>query len=107
MLRLFVDQVRTSGGVRPRMVLSVPSEVTGVERRALEDAALRCGAREVFLIEEPMAAAIGVGLPVHETAASMVVDIGGGTTDVAVISLGGHRQVRDVTAVAGTRSTRR
>jgi rod shape-determining protein MreB len=89
MLRLFVDRVRTSRVARPRMVLSVPSEVTGVERRALEDAALRCGAREVFLIEEPMAAAIGAGLPVHETAASMVVDIGGGTTDVAVISLGG------------------
>ena len=89
MLRLFVDRVRTSRVARPRMVLSVPSEVTGVERRALEDAALRCGAREVYLIEEPMAAAIGAGLPVHETPASMVVDIGGGTTDVAVISLGG------------------
>jgi rod shape-determining protein MreB len=71
------------------MVLCVPSEVTGVERRALEDAAMRCGARKVYMIEEPMAAAIGAGLPVHETAASMVVDIGGGTTDVAVISLGG------------------
>ncbi|HEX5968526.1 MAG TPA: rod shape-determining protein, partial [Intrasporangium sp.] len=89
MLRLFIDRVRTSRVARPRMVLSVPSEVTGVERRALEDAALRCGAREVYLIEEPMAAAIGAGLPVHETPASMVVDIGGGTTDVAVISLGG------------------
>ena len=71
------------------MVLCVPSEVTGVERRALEDAATRCGARRVYMIEEPMAAAIGAGLPVYETAASMVVDIGGGTTDVAVISLGG------------------
>ena len=75
--------------VRPRMVLCVPSEVTGVERRALEDAATRCGARRVYMVEEPMAAAIGAGLPVHETAASMVVDIGGGTTDVAVISLAG------------------
>jgi rod shape-determining protein MreB len=71
------------------MVVCVPSEVTGVERRALEDAAVRSGARRVYVIEEPMAAAIGAGLPVNETAASMVVDIGGGTTDVAVISLGG------------------
>jgi rod shape-determining protein MreB len=89
MLRLFIDRVRTSRVVRPRMVLCVPSDVTGVERRALEDAATRCGARRVYLVEEPMAAAIGAQLPVHETAASMVVDIGGGTTDVAVISLGG------------------
>jgi rod shape-determining protein MreB len=89
MLRYFVDQVRPSRLVRPRMVVCVPSEVTGVERRALEEAAVRSGARRVYVIEEPMAAAIGAGLPVHETAASMVVDIGGGTTDVAVISLGG------------------
>ena len=89
MLRWFVDEVRRSRLVRPRMVVCVPSEVTGVERRALEDAATRCGARRVFVIEEPMAAAIGAGLPVNDTAASMVVDIGGGTTDVAVISLGG------------------
>ena len=89
MLRWFIDQVRPSRLVRPRMVLCIPSEVTGVERRALEDAATRSGARRVYLIEEPMAAADGAGLPVHETAASMVVDIGGGTTDVAVISLGG------------------
>jgi rod shape-determining protein MreB len=89
MLRYFVDQVRPSRLVRPRIVVCVPSEVTGVERRALEDAAVRCGARRVYVIEEPMAAAIGADLPVNETAASMVVDIGGGTTDVAVISLGG------------------
>ncbi|TQM62700.1 rod shape-determining protein MreB [Humibacillus xanthopallidus] len=89
MLRWFIDQVRPSRLVRPRMVLCVPSEVTGVERRALEDAATRCGARRVYMVEEPMAAAVGAGLPVHETAASMVVDIGGGTTDVAVISLAG------------------
>jgi rod shape-determining protein MreB len=89
MLRWFIDRVRTSRLVRPRMVLCVPSEVTGVERRALEDAATRCGARRVYMVEEPMAAAVGAGLPVYETAASMVVDIGGGTTDVAVISLGG------------------
>ncbi|XVX18974.1 rod shape-determining protein [Actinomycetota bacterium] len=89
MLRYFVDQVRPSKLVRPRMVVCVPSEVTGVERRALEDSAMRAGARRVYVIEEPMAAAIGAGLPVHETAASMVVDVGGGTSDVAVISLGG------------------
>ena len=89
MLRYFVDQVRPSRLVRPRMVVCVPSEVTGVERRALEDAAIRAGARRVYVIEEPMAAAIGADLPVNDTAASMVVDIGGGTTDVAVISLGG------------------
>ena len=89
MLRYFVDQVRPSRLIRPRMVVCVPSEVTGVERRALEDAAVRSGARRFYLIEEPMAAAIGADLPVNETSASMVVDIGGGTTDVAVISLGG------------------
>jgi rod shape-determining protein MreB len=89
MLRYFVDQVRPSRLLRPRMVVCVPSEVTGVERRALEDAAVRSGARRVYVIEEPMAAAIGADLPVNETSASMVVDIGGGTTDVAVISLGG------------------
>ncbi len=89
MLRYFIDRVRPSRLVRPRMVVCVPSEVTGVERRALEDAATRSGARRVYIIEEPMAAAIGAGLPVDDTTASMVVDIGGGTTDVAVISLGG------------------
>jgi rod shape-determining protein MreB len=82
--------------VRPRIVVCVPSEVTGVERRALEDAAVRCGARRVYVIEEPMAAAIGADLPVNDTAASMVVDIGGGTTDVAVISLGGIVTARSV-----------
>ena len=89
MLRYFIDQVRPSRLVRPRMVVCVPSDVTGVERRALEDAASRSGARRVYVIEEPMAAAIGADLPVNDTAASMVVDVGGGTTDVAVISLGG------------------
>ena len=74
----------------------MPSEVTGVERRALEDAAVRAGARRVYVIEEPMAAAIGADLPVNDTAASMVVDIGGGTTDVAVISLGGIVNARSV-----------
>ncbi len=96
MLRWFVDQVRPSRLVRPRMVVCVPSEVTGVERRALEDAAMRSGARAVYVIEEPMAAAIGAGLPVQETQASMVVDIGGGTTDVAVLSLGGIVSSRSI-----------
>jgi rod shape-determining protein MreB len=96
MLRYFIDQVRPSRLVRPRIVVCVPSEVTGVERRALEDAAVRAGARRVYVIEEPMAAAIGADLPVNDTAASMVVDIGGGTTDVAVISLGGIVNARSV-----------
>jgi len=74
---------------RPRVVIGIPSGVTEVEKRAVHDAALNAGAREAYLIEEPMAAAIGAGLPVTEPAASMIVDIGGGTTEVAVISLGG------------------
>jgi rod shape-determining protein MreB len=96
MLRWFVDEVSPSRLLRPRVVVCVPSDITSVERRALEDAMLRAGARRVYVIEEPMAAAIGAGLPVHETAASMVVDIGGGTTDVAVISLGGVVSARSV-----------
>jgi rod shape-determining protein MreB len=75
--------------VRPRVVVGVPSGVTPVEERAVREAALQAGAREAYLIEEPMAAAIGAGLPVHEPMGSMIVDIGGGTTEVAVISLGG------------------
>ena len=89
MIRWFVEQVAPSRLVRPRVVVCVPSDITGVECRALEDATVRSGARRVYVIEETMAAAIGAGLPVEETRASMVVDIGGGTTDVAVISLGG------------------
>jgi rod shape-determining protein MreB len=89
MVRWFVDRVSPSRLVRPRVVVCVPSDITSVERRALEDATLRSGARRVFVIEETMAAAIGADLPVEETEASMVVDVGGGTTDVAVISLGG------------------
>ena len=96
MLRWFVDQVAPSTILRPRVVVGVPSDITGVERRALEDATLRAGARRVYVIEEPMAAALGAGLPIHETAASMVVDIGGGTTDIAVISLGGVVSARSV-----------
>ncbi|MHB8156767.1 MAG: rod shape-determining protein [Desulfocucumaceae bacterium] len=75
--------------VHPRVVVSVPSGVTAVEERAVREAAMQAGAREAYLIEEPMAAAIGAGLPVHEPTGNMVVDIGGGTTEVAVISLGG------------------
>ncbi|WP_031513155.1 rod shape-determining protein [Desulfofalx alkaliphila] len=75
--------------VKPRVVISVPSGVTAVEERAVREAAMQAGAREAYLIEEPMAAAIGAGLPVHEPTGNMIVDIGGGTTEVAVISLGG------------------
>src|SRR6195256_6678130 len=74
---------------RPRILIAVPSGITGVEKRAVEDSALHAGAQEVILIEEPMAAAIGVGLPVEEPSANMIIDIGGGTTEIAIISLGG------------------
>lgn len=89
MLRYFVARLRPSRLLRPRMVVCVPAAVTGVERRALEEAAARSGARRVHVIEESLAAAIGAGLPVEGTRGSMVVDIGAGTTDVAVLSLGG------------------
>ncbi|MCS7182141.1 MAG: rod shape-determining protein [Thermoanaerobaculum sp.] len=75
--------------VRPRIIISVPSEITPVEKRAVKDSALRAGASEVFLVEQAMAAAIGAGLPITEPSGNMIVDIGGGTTDVAVISLAG------------------
>lgn len=92
MLRFFIKKVHDKGFSffpRPRVVIGIPSNVTEVERRAVEDAAKNAGAREVFLVEEPMAAAIGVRLPVQEAVGSMIVDIGGGSTDIAVISLGG------------------
>src|SRR5207248_1025418 len=90
MLKHFIAKVHERGRLmRPRMVIGIPSGVTGVERRAVMEAAFQAGAREVYLIEEPMAAAIGAGLPVAEPTGCMVVDIGGGTTEVAVISLGG------------------
>ena len=90
MLRHFVARAQPRRALaKPRLVVCVPSGITGVERRAVEDAGYAAGARRVFLIEEPMAAAIGAGLPVYEAAGSMVVDIGGGTTEVAVISMGG------------------
>jgi len=74
---------------RPRIIIGLPMEVTEVERKAVEDATLSAGAREVFLIEEPMAAAIGARIPIHEPHGFMIVDVGGGTTEIAVISLGG------------------
>lgn len=90
MIRHFIRKVRQDRTlIRPRVVIGVPSGITGVEKRAVKEAAEQAGAREVFLIEEPMAAAIGADIPVHEAAGSMIVDIGGGTTEVAVISLGG------------------
>jgi rod shape-determining protein MreB and related proteins len=92
MLRYFIDKVHNetySFLRRPRVVIGIPSGVTEVERRAVQDAALNAGAREAFLIEEPMAASIGARLPVQEAQGSMIVDIGGGTTEVAVLSLGG------------------
>lgn len=81
---------------RPKILIAVPSGITGVEKRAVEDSALHAGAQEVFLIEEPMAAAIGVDLPVNEPAASMIIDIGGGTTEIAIISLGGIVESRSL-----------
>ncbi len=94
MLSYFVKKVHEKPGrrislPRPRIILGVPSQVTEVERRALLDVAIDSGAREAYLVEEPMAAAIGAGLPVDEPVGSMIVDIGGGTSDMAVISLGG------------------
>lgn len=91
MIKHFINKALrgTTFLVKPRVVISVPSGVTAVEERAVREAALQAGAREAYLIEEPMAAAIGAGLPVHEPTGNMIVDIGGGTTEVAVISLGG------------------
>lgn len=93
MLRYFVDKLLSGKlgfiGSKPRIVIGIPLDVTEVERKAVEDAALGAGAREVFLVEEPMAAAIGARLPVQESTGSMIVDIGGGTTQIAVISLSG------------------
>ena len=89
MLRYFIQKVHRRRWARPRIVVCVPSGITPVERRAVEEAAYHAGARRAYTIEEPMAAAIGCGLPIAEPSGSMVVDIGGGTTEVAVISLGG------------------
>jgi rod shape-determining protein MreB len=88
MLRHFINKVSSKGFTSPRIVVGFPSGVTEVEKRAIEEATKRAGAREAYLMEEPMAAAIGAGLPVNEPTGSMIVDIGGGTTEVAIISLG-------------------
>lgn len=99
MLKYFIRKVHERGFslfARPRVVIGIPSGVTEVEKRAVEDAAKNAGAREVYLVEEPMAAAIGVRLPVQEAVGSMIVDIGGGTSDIAVISLGGIVVSRDL-----------
>ncbi|SIS63802.1 rod shape-determining protein [Alicyclobacillus vulcanalis] len=103
MLRHFIRQAmktKSSWSGKPRVMISVPSGITAVERRAVEDAALEAGAKDAQVIEEPMAAAIGAGLPVGEPTGSMVVDIGGGTTEVAIISLGGIVTSRSI-RVAG------
>jgi rod shape-determining protein MreB and related proteins len=90
MLRYFIQKVHSRRFLaKPRVVVCVPSGITGVEQRAVEEATISAGARAAYIIEEPMAAAIGAGLPIHEPTGNMVVDIGGGTTEVAVISLGG------------------
>jgi len=101
MLRHFIQRVHNRRTlIRPRIIVSIPSGVTQVERRAVKETAESAGAREVYLIEEPMAAAIGAGLPIKEPVSSMVVDIGGGTTEVAVISLSGIVYAKSV-RVAG------
>lgn len=90
MLRYFITKVHNRKTlVRPRVIICVPSGITQVEKRAVRDSALQAGAREIYLIEEPMAAAIGAGLPIQEPSGNMILDIGGGTTEVAVISLSG------------------
>lgn len=90
MLRYFIKKVHNSRRlVRPRVVIAVPSGITEVEKRAVKDSALHAGAREVFMLEEPVAASIGVGLPIQEPSGNMIIDIGGGTTEMAVISLAG------------------
>ncbi len=90
MLRYFIKKVhKRTVLVRPRMVIAIPSGITEVEKRAVRDSAERAGARAVFLVEEPMAASIGVGLPIVEPQGSMIIDIGGGTTEMAIISLAG------------------
>ncbi|MDR0291368.1 MAG: rod shape-determining protein [Elusimicrobium sp.] len=90
MIKYFIRRIHSRKSLlRPRLVIGIPSDITGVEKRAVEDAARQAGARDVYLIEEPMASAMGADLPITEPHASMIVDIGGGTTEVAVISLGG------------------
>ena len=108
MLHYFIRRVHERRAlVRPRIVIGVPSGITQVEKRAVRDSAMQAGAREVYLIEEPMAAAIGAGLPITEPGGNMIVDIGGGTTEVAVISLVGHRVLASRCGSPATRWTRR
>ena len=96
MIKHFIRKVHNRRSfATPQIIVCVPSGSTAVERRAIQESAESAGARRVFLIEEPMAAAIGAGLPVTEPTGSMVVDVGGGTTEVAVLSLGGHRLLAD------------
>jgi rod shape-determining protein MreB len=89
LIRLLFDQVGTGRFGKPRVLICVPSAITEVERRAVQEAALHAGAKAAYLVEEPMAAAIGAGLPVHEPTGHLIVDVGGGTTEVACIALGG------------------
>ena len=97
MLRYFIQKVhKRRHFAKPRLVVCVPSGITGVEQRAVKDAGYAAGARKVYIIEEPMAAAIGAGLPIHEPTGNMVVDIGGGTTEIAGISLGGIVTVQSI-----------
>lgn len=97
MLRYFIGKVSKNPKiVPPRVVVAVPSGITEVERRAVKESAIHAGAREVLLLQEPMAAAIGVGLPIEEPTANMIVDIGGGTTEVAIISLSGVVYTRSI-----------
>ncbi len=97
MLKELIRRVTPSRSLfRPKILIAVPSGSTGVEKRAIEDSAMHAGAQEVVLIEEPMAAAIGVDLPVHEPSANMIIDIGGGTTEIAIISLGGIVESRSL-----------
>jgi rod shape-determining protein MreB len=105
MLRYFIKKAETEGKLRikrPRVVIGVPYGITNVERRAVIDAAHNAGAGEVFIIEEPMAAAIGIRLPIHEPVGNMVIDIGGGTTEIAVIALGGIVRAKSL-KIAGDR----
>ncbi len=96
MIRHFIRKANVVGILKPRVVVCIPSGITEVERRAVEEAVMQAGAKEVALIEEPMAAAMGAGLPVKRATGSMVIDIGGGTTEVAVISMGGIVSSRSI-----------
>lgn len=105
MIKYFIDKVHSDSftlSPRPRMVIGIPIEITEVEKKAVEDAAKSAGARQVYLIEESMASAIGARLPVSEPQATMIVDIGGGTTEIAVISLGGIVTYKSLTSAGNT-----